>query len=125
CDSFGLVDPQAFHSLLAVELESGETAQSDITESITYEKRDQGQCYRLSGEMALPEGRYTLDHLAKDLAGNAAVPSPLSASFTIDRTPPVLTLLTADGVLTNNPLFEIRARVTDNLSPTTTRVFVN
>ncbi len=115
-DDFGLIDPQGFEAKLN---------SADISAQLQFIKIDQGQSYQVQGDLnPLAEGDYTISLKAKDLADNFALPNPLSKSFHIDRTKPVITLGLQDGALFNHSPIDFPVAVLD-ASPVQTTVKLN
>ena len=115
-DNFGLIDPQGFEAKLN---------SADISAQLQFIKIDQGQSYQVQGDLnPLAEGDYTISLKAKDLADNFALPNPLSKSFHIDRTKPMITLGLQDGTVFSHSPIDLPVTVLD-ASPVLTVVKLN
>ncbi len=115
-DDFGLIDLQGFEAKLN---------SADISAQLQFIKIDQGQSYQVQGDLnPLPEGDYTISLKAKDLADNFALPNPLSKSFHIDRTKPMITLGLQDGTVFSHSPIDLSVTVLD-ASPVQTVVKLN
>jgi RHS repeat-associated protein len=106
-DVFGLVDPSSVQANLSGVLTDGTNVSSSVTSKLVLTSPDQGQTYLIqdSGTINPPQqGKYTFSIASKDLAENATLPNPYTATFRVDRTAPVVQLAVDDAaVYTNKP----------------------
>ena len=122
-DEFGRIDADSFKAVVSGSLVSGESFNQDLSPKFTKLKVGDGWEYVFSGDInPLAEGLYNLEAHVKDLALNEAESKIIN--FRIDRTAPKISLGVPSDALTNQLTYQVPINIED-LSPTTTKVYVN
>ncbi|MEK6628643.1 MAG: RHS repeat-associated core domain-containing protein [Bdellovibrionota bacterium] len=122
-DLLGRIDAGSFVANLTGSLVSSENVNQDVSLKFSKLKIGDGWEYAFSGDLnPLQEGLYALEANIKDLSKNEA--SPHKIDFRIDRTVPKISLGIPNSSLTNQLTYQASIGIED-LSPTTTKVYVN
>ena len=122
-DEFGRIDAASFKTGVAGSLVSGESFNQDVTSKFLKLKVGDGWQYVFSADVnPLAEGLYNLNANVKDLALNAAETKTIN--FRIDRTAPSIAWSIPADALTNQLTYQVPVKI-DDLSPTTTKIYVN
>jgi len=124
-DAFGRIDAESFIAKLTGSLISSEAVNQDVSSKFAKLKIGDGWEYAFSADLnPLAEGHYSLKASVKDMALNFAIPNPYQLDFRIDRTIPKISLGVPENALTNKLTYQVPIGIED-LSPTTTKVYVN